>query len=69
MRHGSGLERYTNRNLGANGLRQRRFDLLGNTAASCKQRGAAGTRQDTNNCPKLGETQPVDELSCGGKPR
>ena len=24
--HGSGLERYTNRNVGANGLQQRRFD-------------------------------------------
>ena len=28
-----------------------------------------GTRQDTNNSPKIGGTQPVDELSCGGKTR
>ena len=68
-RHGSGLECYTNRNLGANGLRQRRLDRLENTAVSCKKMGAAGTRQDTNNSPKLGGTQPVDELPCGGKPR
>ena len=36
---------------------------------SCKQRGAAGTRQDTNNSPQPGGTQPVDEFSCGGEPR
>ena len=34
-----------------------------------KQRGAAGTRQNTNNSPKSRGTQPVDELSCGGEPR
>ena len=54
-RQRSCLERYTNRNLRANGLRQRRFNRLENTAVSCKQKGAAGTRQDTNNSPKLGE--------------
>ena len=38
-------------------------------AISCEQRGAAGTRQNTNNSPKSMGTQPVDELSCGGEPR
>ena len=55
--------------LGAGGLRQRRFDRLENTAVSCKQRDAAGTRQDTNNSPNFGGTQPVDEFSCGREPR
>ena len=45
------------------------FDRLENKTVSCKQKGTAGTRQDTNNSPKLGGTQPVDEFSCGGKPR
>ena len=63
LRHRSGLERHTNRNMEEDGLQQRRLDRLENTAVSSKQRGAAGTRQDTNNSPKLGGTQLVDELS------
>ena len=39
------------------------------TAVSCKQRGVAVTRQNTNNSIKSRGTQPVDELSCGGEPR
>ena len=39
------------------------------TVVSCKQRGAAGAGQNANNSPKSGGTQPVDELSCGRKPR
>ena len=34
------------------GLRQRRLDRLENTAVGSKQRGAAGTRQNTNKSPK-----------------
>ena len=44
------------------GLPQRRLHRLENTAVGSKQRGAASTRQDTNNSPKLGLTQFVDEL-------
>ena len=40
-----------------------------NTAVSTKQRGAASSRQDTNNSPRSGRTQFVDELSGGGESR
>ena len=40
-----------------------------NRLSAANKRGTAGTRQDTNNSPKLGGTQPVDEFSCGGKPK
>ena len=45
------------------------IDIFQNTGVSAKQGGAAGSRQNTNNSPKPGGAQFVDELPGGGETR